>query len=317
MTDRLMMKRSRGRDGSSLKHDSETLWYYRVGFTIFFLVQAGVAIWLSLDTFGEPQAECTWLGTVLRIDATYRTNAGVKDPSFGVDQYWGGAAITDVGPLNPSFVIALASAAQFFWLAASWFMSGDETMHAAADYNPFRWWRFAFSHGLVWLGVAVLAGVSNVWNLVFIVALTAAWLYDFSKNESHNARDVRLADLDAGKGFGSVSSWRYVDSFVAALAKFVVVAVAVYVHLGYAAGNDAFDADAVSLPTVAYITPILGGVVYLALPIIVWLHHADTDVLQSPLDKEIALYWFNFVFITAATWLTLGFSSSIGCPPDV
>lgn len=298
------------------RDDMDTLWYYKVGFAIFYFLQATAAIILSLVKFsGENDAgeeTCTWLSTTLNVTSDYRVGDG-KDPMEAGEQYWGVPGVEQVGPVNLSLLIGIASASEFVWLLVTLFFHEREMLAAANDFNPFRWWRYAWSHGILWLAIAIIAGVPNVFVLTLLTLAVINWIRDFANNENFNSVSVNRARKKRAETVnGAFSTWSFYDAFLGAIVTFLVFATIVFIHLGFAAGNDAFDADNAQLATAAYVTPIAGVIVYLGLPVIIYLHHSQAT-LETVSDKERAMYWWQFIFITAVTWLSLGILSAVDC----
>lgn len=296
----------------AFRDQSDSIWYYKVGFAIFYLLQATAAIILAFVVFGDAgTSDCTRLTAILNVTSDYRVDGTIKDPSTATSLYWGWPAIEVVGPINVGLVIGLASGTNVVWLAAQLFFHEREVAMIANDHNPFRWWRFAWSQGLIWLGVLVVAGIPNVWILTLATLVVLAWLFDFNNTERFNSASVnqlRFQNVVAEKRV----KWYVYDDYLFALVKFTVFAFLVYWYLGEAASPDAFDADGVGLPAAAWVVPIAAGVLYLALPVILAVHHAEWG-LESVFDKERALFWWEFIFITAITWSALGLFTQISC----
>lgn len=302
------------------RDEAETLWYYKIGFAIFYFLQATAVIILSLVKFsGSEDGSCTWLSTTLNVTSDYRTGPTI-DPvdAAGGTQYWGSAQVGAVGPVNIGLLIGIASASEFLWLLVNLFFHDREMLSVANDYNPFRWWRYAWSHGMLWLAISIIAGVSNVFVLTLLVLAVIGWIIFFSDNENFNSVSVNRARFKRAESMGeSVNSWYFYDSYVRAIAFFLVTATIIFIHLGYSAGNDIFEPETVSLATVSFVTPIVGAVVYLALPVIIYLHHSQVT-LETVSDKERAMYWWQIIFITSVTWLSLALFTAVDCiiPPE-
>jgi len=299
------------------RDDMDTLWWYKVGFAIFYFLQATAAIILSLVKISGTDSDtgedtCTWLSTTLNVTSDYLVGAGT-DPATAGEQYWGLPAIGEVGPVNLGLLIGIASASEFVWLVVNLFFHDREMLAAANDFNPFRWWRYAWSHGILWLAIAIIAGVRNVFVLTLLTLAVINWIRDFANNENFNSVSVNRARKKRAENLnGTFSTWSYYDAFLGAVVTFLIFATIVFIHLGFAAANDAFDAEDASLATVAFVTPITGAVVYLGLPVIIYLHHSQAT-LETVSDKERAMYWWQFIFITAITWLSLGFFTAVDC----
>ena len=295
---------------------ADSIWYYKAGFAAWFFLQAGAAIFLSLFKFGddgegEGEGDCTWLSTTLNVTSDYRTDGSIKDPASAGALYYGWPVIGQVGPVNLGLVIGLASASELLWLLVQLFFHEREIAMISNDHNPYRWWRFGWSHGLLFLAIALEAGVPNVWLLVFTVMAVLTWLVDFNNTERYNSVAVNQSRFQRVAA-DERTNWYVYDDFLFALGNFVVVAVMLFVYLGNAASPDEFDVEGVGLPAIAWVGPIAGVAIYLGLPIILALHHSETAIV-SVYDKERALFWWQFVFITAITWLSLGFFTQIDC----
>ena len=302
--------------------DMDTLWYYKIGFAIWWFVNAVTVIILSQvkfksDADGDGDGDsgtdgCTWLSTTLDVTSDYRTGggegAGGKDPASAGIQFWGLPEVGAVGPVNLGLLLGVGLALEFLWLVVQLFFHEREMYAVANDHNPFRWWRYGWSHGIFWLAVAITAGVPNVYVLTLLTAMVVIWLFFFSVNEAFNSVSVNSARVKSGGRAG----WMWYDAFVAAILVFIVTAVIVFIHLGFAASNTAFDVDGAQLATAAYVTPIAAAVIYLALPVIIYLHHSGA-ALQTVSDKERAMYWFQFVFLTVVTWLSLAIYTAVDC----
>lgn len=293
------------------RDEADSLWTYKASFAGFFFVLAAAAIPFSLVSFtSDDDGSCTRLSASLTVHDDYRVGSGIE-PSTSPSWYWASAKIGSVGTVNFALLAAIAPAAEFLWLLVALYFHEREIAMIFNDHNPFRWWRYGWSHGLAFLVMALVGTVGNVWLLVWLVAGVITWIVYFSNTERFNSvainaqRFKRAAEEEK-------STWVVYDDFLYALGVFVLVAVTIFWHLGVANSLAAYNAEGVGLPLVAWFVSIGGAVIYLGLPLILFLHHKQL-MLESVYDKERALFWWQFVFITYVVVATLLFCLQIPC----
>jgi len=255
--------------------------------------------------------------------------------SEGAGLYKQPLGYADEGSLVSMFnVLWILVAALYFsalWLcclpAAVYFLTPAEQRETARyyttielDFNWYRWIHWTVTHPLIFVSVAIVAGIANVWVITLFSFVVVAWMINLAYTEAASkVPESRLAEVRSGRVNVPSTVW---EPFACAAVLFIVTAVVVFAYvattisdagIGIAAETSAEAARTVSL---VLATSITAYVVYFC----VWLlcgigAHTYLGWCGPARSKELWYECIYFVFLTAITWIIAGLAFA-NCADD-
>lgn len=230
----------------------------------------------------------------LLTSTDYRDSATALDTDFYPEVTFDLTRVINVG-----FVAAAISAGAALGNVIGWLWWRQQAMQMAGGSNPYLWASFLIWHPIIFLLVASLSGVTNVFLLAFICLAVLGWLFLLWNADNFGSWTYVYSQHKAGMG---MMGWSWLPiGFVLVLALATYIMVAIYAFTTF--GADAFSANAVSS---GYYIAIVAVhlVLYLVNPVlfITW----KAGFITSIYTREMIYYIFNGIFAVAATWLTIG-----------
>lgn len=286
------------------REQQSVLWFTKLcccGFMFVSALAAFIVVLAASSTFGFK----------LETFVDYRNGAGTASDGYPP------ANQLSVGAWDVALNAAIVSIIGFLgYLFVLLFHAAEvEQMNRGA--NPYVWiWSSLWTPAafLVW---ALVAGVSDIYVLVGIGALTWGWLWLFWQDDLlhsyfyRNAQDELLLQSYTQRnaqgeivvvGLGDASMWSWVP-YLLALILALIVYIIIFVHLSFTFGAP-IPPDGALL-----FVPLAGLILYLGIPIIILLGNARW-LIGSMYAREMALYIYGGFVITVATWLSLAIFAS-------
>lgn len=270
--------------------NQSALWFTKGCCTCFTFLSAGVALILVL-------AVSATFGFSLQTSIDYRNGAGVAADGYPpVNQ--AGTGLWNVA-LTAAFVSILAFLG--YLLVLLFHPTEVEQLQRGANPWVFAWltlWTpVAF---LVW---ALVSGVSDIYVLITLATLSAAWTWIYYVDDLLHSHAYRYTQEQAGgDSLADASYWSWIP-WVLGFILILIVYIIIFVHLSFTFGAASPPAGALLF------VPIIGMILYLGIPIILLLGNGRW-LIRSSYVREMALYIYGGFVITVATWLSLAIFAS-------
>ncbi len=229
---------------------------------------------------------------VLNLIATNDYRVGTtKDDSYPTAPMLASAGTANL-PILVSFISILAFLG--YLVLTFWWRASVEQLTLGA--SPFLWFSFMLWHFLVWVAIAFVSGVTNVFVLTFIALSAWAWIWLWWASDLINAPFYVGAVLRENRG--SSLGWQWLFWVFAAIIG-IVVNVVVIIYL-----VETFGSSPLSPRRVFLVPPIVGIILYIPIPFLViarWFGWWFT----TPYKRDIWLLIYNAVYALIITWVFL------------
>jgi hypothetical protein len=286
--DRLKKKAENGEEATPSQKSSQ--WWTLVVLTVILLISGIVGLIVA----GTSQQSAT---LKLMTTTDYRNTAPL-DTDFYPTIFIG-----LIGPNNIGYLAGSISLAAGLLYAFAFILNGNQLDQQKKGANPYVWATFLW-HPILFLLLAALSGIHNVWHLVLIMVAVLGWIFLLDSADLLNQYCLRYAHAKSSANGMNTMGWSWLPTI-----RVFLLAIAVYVVLGvYIAKTlwaDVFDSPAPIRSGYWATIVIVHLVLYLVNPIVFAIYKSGW-LISSIYTREMTYYIFNAILAFAGTWFTLG-----------
>jgi hypothetical protein len=298
----LAAAKTRAKQGTPLtENESDKIRLVHIIFTVFCAISSVVAFTVVATS---PEKS-----TMRMLTATdYRNNATALDTDFYPQPTFDLSRVINLG-----FVAAAISGGAALANVIGWIWRQQQVDQMAGGSNPYLWASFILWHPIIFLLVASLSGVTNVFLFSFICLTVLGWIFLLWLADYTNSYTFVYSQRKAAMAMNGTMGWSWLPiGFVFVLALSTYIMLAIYAFTTF--GADAFSENAVSSGW--YITIVaVHLVLYLVNPLVFVAWKAGWITMIY--TREMIYHIFNGLFAIAATWLTISLflADSVVLPP--